>query len=455
MKGEIESLIEQWFDGELDVSQQDELADWLKKQPDDMQKFVEANVRDQMLRDAAVGEFMADEVREITPTAHDSQWFANGRMTTNRIFAAVAAIATGLLITFALYQGGEAGIEKMKSFSSVAMIQDTGGNLKEGDRLGAETLEIKSGIVHLLFDDGVEVTLQGPAEYKLIAPGRTQLVSGLLTATVPPGAEGFRVDTPTAQVVDLGTAFGIEQRSDGTSKVSVFDGEVEVIGQNDSGKKRLLTEGQAIQLAADGQVSEAEFSTNQFDKLWPIASGIAGSTDVFEFAPQWPRKLRRVESDTKIFVLPEGYAKRLDEPCRIDMTGEESSKSVIPVGARVRSFLLQFNPLDSGGKPRRGNRKNFRRIEGSITFDRPVIGLIVEGDTLRETDEMFSLNRMGGLFGRGLELGPSRLADEISLSKDRRTLTLNLGVGNRLNDHVRVIVDAEFNYVKSTTSLKE
>ena len=42
--------------------------------------------------------------------------------------------------------------------------------------------------------------------------------------TVPPGAEGFRVDTPSAQVVDLGTAFGIEQFADGTSKVSVFDG---------------------------------------------------------------------------------------------------------------------------------------------------------------------------------------------------------------------------------------
>ena len=140
---------------------------------------------------------------------------------------------------------------------------------------------------------------------------RTQLVSGLLTATVPPGAEGFRVDTPTAQVVDLGTAFGIEQRTDGTSKVSVFDGEVEVIGQKGSGKKRLLTEGQALQLAANGKVSEAEFSTSQFEKLWPIASGIAGSSGAFEFAPRWPRKLRLVESDTKIFVIPEGYAKRL------------------------------------------------------------------------------------------------------------------------------------------------
>ena len=52
---------------------------------------------------------------------------------------------------------------------------------------------------------------------------------------------------------------------------------------------------------------------------------------------------------------------------------------------------------------------------------------------------------MGGLLGRGLEFGPSRLSDELSLSEDRRTLTLNLGVGNRLNDHVRVIVDAEIN----------
>lgn len=460
MKDEIESLTEQWFDGELDAAKQDELVTWLKTHPDDMQRFVEANVRDQMLRDAALVEFFADEVQEIapvqrTPARNDTQRPAVERWSAKRIMATVAALAACLMIAVVWYQRIEPEIQKMEAFSSVAMLQDTAGKLKVGDRLGADTLEIKTGIVRLLFDDGVEVTLQGPAHYKLIAPGRTQLLSGLLTATVPPGAEGFRVDTPTAQVVDLGTAFGIEQLADGTSKVSVFDGEVEVIGQKDSGKKRLLTEGQTIQLAADGQVSEAEFSTNQFEKLWPVASGIAGSTGAFKFAPPWPRSLKRVQSDTKIFVLPEGYAKRLDKPCPIDMTEEQSIESVIPAGKRVRSFLLQFNPLDSDGKLQGGKPKKFRRIEGSITFDQPVIGLIVKASTLRKTDKQFSLKRAGGMFGRGLEFGPSHMSDEISFSEDHRTLTLKLAVMDRLIDHVRVIVDAELINTKSSTPLKD
>ena len=229
--------------------------------------------------------------------------------------------------------------------------------------------------------------------------------------------------------------------------VSVFEGEIEVVSQKNRGK-RLLTEGETIQLAADGSVSDAEFSTRQFEKLWPTASGIAGSTGAFEFAPQWPRRLRWVESDTKIFVLPEGYARELDQPCQIDMTEDGLVDSVIPAGQRARSFLLQFNPVDSVAKQPSRNRRNGRRIEGSITFDRPVMGLIIKTETLKSTDELFSLKRAGGLFGRGLELRPPRIADVVSLSEDRRTLTLDLFVVDRLSDHVRVIVDAELNEIE-------
>ncbi|MEM7785600.1 MAG: FecR family protein [Planctomycetota bacterium] len=466
MTDQIESLIEQHLEGSLDEAGQDKLVARLKNHPDDMQKFVEANIRDQMLRETALGEFLAQDVLEITPAATKSQSTVSGPRTKqlSGFIALAAAITACLLITFFWYQKPDSVETAIaEPFSSVAMIQKTtsslrgssSGLLKEGDRLAAESIKIESGFVRLLFDDGVEVSLQGPAEYELIAPGKTKLVSGLLTATVPPGAEGFCVDTPTAQVVDLGTAFGIEQKTDGTSKVSVFDGEVEVIGQNENGK-RLLTEGQAIELGTDGKVVEAEFSTQQFEKLWPLASGIAGSTGAFEFAPQWPRMLKRVESDTSIFVLPEGYPKQLEEPCQLDMTEEGLSESFVPAGKRVRSFLLQFNPMDSGGKKQqRGNRKNFRRIKGSITFDRPVVGLILKTETLKKTDGTFSLNRAAGLFGRGLEFKPPRLADEISLSEDRKTLTLNLGVVDRLSDHVRVIVDAELNEAEELRSVSK
>lgn len=340
------------------------------------------------------------------------------------------------------------------AFASVIQLADArwvhGKPLAIGDRVSAGVLQLESGIIHLQFDNGVGVTLEGPVEFEVTSVDVTRLRSGLLTATVPPGAEGFRVDTPSAQVVDLGTAFGIDQRADGTSTVSVFDGEVEILSGEDSGK-RLLTEGRTVRLAADGSMSDVEFNSQPFEKLWPTASGIAGSTGAFRFAPPWPRGLSRIQSDTEIFVLPEGYASKLEEPCPIDMTESELNTSSIPAGQRVRSYLLQFNPVDPTGQEAAsielGSR--MRRIEGSITFDRPVIGMIVNGETLKATDEIFSLNR-GPIrpFARGLELSQSRTADVVSLSEDRHTLTLKLAVFDQFSDHVRVIVDASLDDVE-------
>lgn len=445
MSDEKERLIEQWLEGSLDGNKHDDLAAWLKEDAEHMQRFVVENVREQMLRDAARSELVEDEVHEITPIPVEPT-----RRSTAQTMAWIAGLAACVLVAVITCQWANSDPRRgdkplsAVAFSSVEMVQDSDSDLTVGDRLGAKTIEITTGIVRLMFDDGVEVTLQGPAEYELIAPGETRLFAGMLTATVPEGAEGFRVDTPSAQVVDLGTAFGIDQRLDGTSTVSVFDGEVEIVTMDDS-DKRLLTEGKTIQLAADGSVSETEFSSQQFEKLWPAASGIAGSTGAFEFAPQWPRMLRRIESDSKIFVLPEGYAQELEQPCPIDISASGSSESVISTGQRVRSLLLQFDSVDSGKRGRGNNPRNRRRIEGSITFDRPVLGLIIKTETLEATDELFSLDRAGGLFRRGLELGPPPIADLVTLSDDRRTLTLDLFVVDRLNDHVRVIVDAELN----------
>ncbi len=149
--------------------------------------------------------------------------------------------------------------------------------------------------------------------------------------------------------------------------------------------------------------------------------------------------------------MPEGYASKLEEPCPIDMTESELNTSSIPAGQRVRSYLLPFNPVDPPDQDssRRELGSRMRRIEGSITFDRPVIGMIVNGETLKATDQIFSLNR-GPIrpFARGLELIQLRTADVVSLNEDRHTLTLKLAVFDQFSNHVRVIVDASLDDVE-------
>lgn len=428
-----ETLINGYLDETLTPEQLAELEDWINTDPLNAKRFAAAIYLDEQLQAELSLKQFTEEKRDkiVVPDFQRSPW------------GMIAALAASLLVGL-FFWSRQSADQPVPAFATVVQVVDAKWEndkpVEVGDRISARTLHLLGGIVHLRFDSGVGVTLKGPAEFEVSSVELTRLQSGVLTATVPPGAEGFTVDTPSALVVDLGTAFGIEQFADGSSKVSVFDGEVEIVSPKD---KRLLTEGRSVQLATDGSVSDLEFATRQFEKLWPTASGITGSTGAFRFAPQWPRPLNRIESDTNIFILPEGYAKELDAPFPIDIAPGESDESLILAGERVRSYLLQFNQIDQATV---ADRK-LRRIEGSITFDRPVLGLIIRSETLEQTDGLFSLR--GGRvppFKRGLELSPPRVADEVILSKDGRTVTLKLTVFNRLSDHVRVIVDASLRW---------
>ncbi|QDU56862.1 FecR domain-containing protein [Aeoliella mucimassa] len=85
-----------------------------------------------------------------------------------------------------------------------------------------------SGLAQLTFDDGAKVVLQGPATFRVEGTGAASLTAGKMTALVPRQAVGFRIQTPTAEIVDLGTEFGLEVNAQGKTEVHVFTGEVVV-----------------------------------------------------------------------------------------------------------------------------------------------------------------------------------------------------------------------------------
>jgi hypothetical protein len=86
------------------------------------------------------------------------------------------------------------------------------------------------------------------------SPGQAYLGRGKLTAEVPAGAHGFRVDTPRGSTVALGGEFGLVAEAHGRTDVFAFAGSVEVAagGAKDHGK-RLLDAGQALRLTESGE----------------------------------------------------------------------------------------------------------------------------------------------------------------------------------------------------------
>lgn len=113
---------------------------------------------------------------------------------------------------------------------------------------GAHRLEIESGLLEITYASGVRVTLEGPARYGVTGPASGLLDSGKLVTAVPKGAEGFRIDYPDGQVVDLGTEFAMEVKEGESSEVGVFDGEVEL--RRDGKKPMALYENHAVRQSA-------------------------------------------------------------------------------------------------------------------------------------------------------------------------------------------------------------
>ena len=112
--------------------------------------------------------------------------------------------------------------------STGARWQDPTFEAKPGARLPAGATHLITGLVEIQFDDGARVRIEGPAEFAAQSGRRMELSQGRIAAYVPPRARGFTIVTPTAEVVDLGTEFGLEVGSDGNTEVQVVRGIVSV-----------------------------------------------------------------------------------------------------------------------------------------------------------------------------------------------------------------------------------
>jgi hypothetical protein len=90
------------------------------------------------------------------------------------------------------------------------------------------------------------VVIEGPTELQLVSASEAVCPFGRLLVEVPPPARGFRLKTAQVDVLDLGTAFGIEVVG-GQTEVHVFKGTVELLPG--AATKQSLGEGQAVVVA--------------------------------------------------------------------------------------------------------------------------------------------------------------------------------------------------------------
>jgi hypothetical protein len=123
---------------------------------------------------------------------------------------------------------------------------------------------------------GPRILIEGPARFTLPEVNRLVLHSGRIYVKVPPQATGFIVDTPNARIVDLGTEFGIEVDKAGTSDVQMFKGKATLIPgrKRKTGKRRLLSTGQALQVNQAFEVRDIRLEQRSFVRKISSQTGL-------------------------------------------------------------------------------------------------------------------------------------------------------------------------------------
>ncbi len=115
----------------------------------------------------------------------------------------------------------------------------------EGMQLRQGVYELLTGVIEVQYQSGAELVVRAPATFDLVDQACVRLVDGQLAAHIPKSAIGFRIESPGATVIDLGTDFAVQAIRDKESEVHVFHGEVLVDLHGEKGRSadllRLVT----------------------------------------------------------------------------------------------------------------------------------------------------------------------------------------------------------------------
>lgn len=275
--------IDAYLDGELSAEEAARLESWLAADPSRVDILVrQANVhwqlREALLREQTQGQALqmsSATPRKVTPPPPPRR--RKPRRAILPWALSLTAVALAVCIAVVLVQLGnrhpdnvaqqtpQPSATPVATLTGVAQaVWEAGQTHRAGESLPAGRLQLRSGLAEIAFASGAMAIVEGPATLVITSPMAARLQRGKLTATVPPPAHGFRVDTPAASVVDLGTQFGLSVDMSGSVDVHVFTGQVDV-GQAAQAHQVVRT-GQAVRAEAGpgGKVFSINFLPASF-----------------------------------------------------------------------------------------------------------------------------------------------------------------------------------------------
>ena len=327
-------------------------------------------------------------------------------------------------------------------------------DISEGSSLDfGTTLKLVKGIAEIEYAGGGRVVIEGPTTFELSSSDSGELTMGQLSATVPKEAIGFTIHTPTLDIVDRGTQFGLRIDEAGTAEVHVFQGEIETQtrGPEEAPKvRKTLTTTQAAKFSARGRFAGwLQPDYEGFAGASRHAYGVVLTDRAMRWLPKAPPSLEEgeLQSSSDIFLFLERRGVVLDQDTEITSYQRQGTQAhfsievvTLPAGTRVDSYMLHFDPGASTQS----------RL-GGVRFERPILGIIARADQLRATDGLFGAPGTrydcNNVAARGLDDGVGKGAEkkspDVVAYKQDAGLSFALQVHPGTLDQVRILVASE------------
>ncbi len=264
MNEELESLTHRYLDGSISAEEMARLNRFLDESAEARREFVELLNLDSAVAASAAGW----ERKQMEPPVKRSPApTLIAFPTAMRWLAAAACVA--LLASAGWWW------QTQRVFASV--VKDAGvEELSNGAKLRTETHSLKGGSVELVTALGARIVIEAPAVFRFESAQRLRMMSGRLSAEVPPAAKGFTVVTPSGDAVDLGTRFGVDVPVSGAAEIHVFQGEV-IAKASGNTNRQSLRGGDAVTMGG-GASTARELRSSAFiqaDEMNGLSAGLA------------------------------------------------------------------------------------------------------------------------------------------------------------------------------------
>ena len=333
------TLIHGYLDGQLSDEQVRELNDWIKEDPRHAQQFASCA----LLHDRLHDQYRSRSVLEGNGLVLD---VPKSRHRRQRRWGLAAAILIGLVLSvlgWRIARHGQGG-EVASLVETRDVVWGVGQSpIAVGTRLGPRDIRCSSGTLKLVFDSGAEVSLEGPADLRILSGMRILAVRGRLTAHVDGRAKGFAIETPNTLVVDQGTEFGVEINASGQTDVVVFQGLVDLAHSEPADRPapiKRLGQGEGMRVGSSGALSRiVSIERRPGDDEW--ATGPSSDHDAVIRSVR--DNIRGLGSSKYYQIVRRGLDD--DAPAYVDRTHQWNGldRGGLPEFLRGADYIMTFN----------------------------------------------------------------------------------------------------------------